>query len=98
MTGLRGVCLLGVLCGAAGAGQPLSVRVAHYRIKIPADPGSATVLVRNPGERAVTIDRLMMDGSPLPAEGIGHGLRGDPERERRRARWASGVTAVTKVA
>jgi len=75
------LCVLGILCGGARGGEPLEVQAAYYRIKIPADPGSATVLVRNRGREPLTIDRLLMDGSPLPAEGIGHGLRGDPERK-----------------
>jgi len=69
------LCVLGLLCGGAGGGEPLQVRAAYYRLKIPPDPGSATVLVRNRGATPVTIDRLMMDGSPLPAHGIGHRRR-----------------------
>ena len=75
MRRFAGVCLLGVLCGGVWAGQPLDVRAAYYRIKTPADPGSATAFVRNTGRQPVTIDRLTMDVRPLPAHGIGHRRR-----------------------
>ena len=73
-------CVMALWCVRARAGQALAVRAAYYRIRIAADPGSATVLVRNTRDQAVTIDRLLMDGSPLPAHGIGAGLERDPKR------------------
>ena len=81
MRRLAALCALGLLCcGGVWAGQPLDVRAAYYRIKTPADPGSATVLVRNTRDQAVSVDRLLMDGSPLPAHGIGAGLQRDAKR------------------
>ena len=71
----RALCLLAAACPLAQAGQALENRPPYYRIKIPADPGSATVLVRNTHDHAATIDRLLMDGSPLPAHGISHRRR-----------------------
>jgi len=68
------VLLCVAACCGAGTQHPLEVLSAHYRIQTVSDPGSATVLVRNGGATPLTIDRLMMDGSPLPAEGIGQGL------------------------
>ncbi|MFC1805914.1 hypothetical protein ACFL09_02915 [Planctomycetota bacterium] len=74
-------CLLSAVSPLAQAGQPLEVRAAYYRIKIPGDPGAVTVLVRDTGSQPAAIDRLMMDASPLPAEGIGAGLQRDPKRK-----------------
>ncbi len=72
------------------------VRAAYYAIRSPADPGSATVLLRNNGKQPLLIDRLLMDGTPLPCAGIGEGLRpaaaarSDPARQLAAARivWA----------
>ena len=61
MRRFAGVCLLGVLCGGVWAGQPLDVRAAYYRIKTPADPGSATAFVRNTGRQpAVSYTHLTL--------------------------------------
>ena len=69
------LCVSAVVPALAGADKPLTVQAAYYCVKIKEDPGSATVLLRNSGKEAVEIDSLSMDGSPLPAHGIGEGLK-----------------------
>jgi hypothetical protein len=81
----RKSCVERLICGSllaaaatfllAPASAQCKVLAAHYDIKVPSDPGSATMLLRNTGQEPLRVERLLLDGTPLPCAGIGEGLR-----------------------
>lgn len=82
MRGNLTACFVLWLSAIAQAAAPALVRAAYYRVNTPADPGSAYVLVRNTGAEPLHVDQLLMDGSPLPAFGIGEGLKPMAEKKQ----------------
>ncbi len=82
MRGNLAACLMLWLTAVAEAAAPVPVRAAYYRVKTPADPGSAYVFLRNTGADPLQVDQLLVDGSPLPAFGIGDGLKPMAEKKQ----------------
>ena len=75
MMRLTWVAFLMLMLGCVGAAERLTVRGACFRVRCPDDPGSATLLLHNPGAQPVQIDQVLMDASPLPVFGVREGLQ-----------------------